>query len=135
MLDHSVANIEEILLLMDNKGCVCPSEYLTYECTVMGEPGGTTVWLGSAFNCISREISLFHSNYESTRGAYGECGDIEGQGLRVVNDTNNQVHVSQLRVPIRSDTAGKTIECQYDNGIIATSIGQLLLVPAATGID
>ena len=90
------------------------------------------MWLGSAFNCTSHEISLFHSVYESTRGAYGECGDIVGQSLPVINNTNNRFYVSQLRVPIRPDTTGKTTDCQYDNGIISTSVGQLLIVPAVT---
>ena len=92
------------------------------------------MWLVSAFNCISHEISLFHSEYESTTGAYGDCADIVGQSVQVINNTYNRYYVSQLRVSVRPDTAGKTIDCQYDNGIISTPVRQLLLVPVATGI-
>ena len=72
------------------KGCNCwmskdvfvlHGEHLIYKCTILGEPGGSTVWLGSAFNCTSHEISLFHSEYESTTGAYGDCADIVGQSV------------------------------------------------------
>ena len=41
------------------------------------------------FNCVNHEISLFHADYESTEGAYGECGDIVGQSVRSdINTTN-----------------------------------------------
>ena len=56
----------------------------------MGEPGGSTVWKGSVFNCTSQEISLFHPDYESTEGVYGQCGDIVGQNVRSdVNTTDS----------------------------------------------
>ena len=76
------------------------------------------MWQGSAFNCTSHEISLFHVGYESTEGAYGECDGIVGQSVRSnVNTTNGNnsstvtPYVSQLTVPINSGTIGKTIEC------------------------
>ena len=40
---------------------------------MFGERGGTTVWMGTAFNCTSREISLFHSGYGTSEGVYGEA--------------------------------------------------------------
>ena len=64
------------------ESCLCPGESLTYERTVIGEPDGITVWTGSAFNCTSCEISLFHSQYESTEGIYGDCDDIVGKSLK-----------------------------------------------------
>ena len=76
---------EQGLHLLDTSNrylCLYPGDILTYECTVMGEPGGSTAWRGSVLNCISQEIALFHANYESTEGAYGECGDIVGQSVR-----------------------------------------------------
>ena len=63
-------NEQEGLQLLNNEGCICFSESLTYKCTVFGERGGSTVWQGSAFNCTSREINLFHSDYEATEGAH-----------------------------------------------------------------
>ena len=63
-----LGNNEVGLQLLNNERCICPGETLTYKCTVLGERGGTTVWQGSAFNCTSRQISLFHSDYETTEG-------------------------------------------------------------------
>ena len=92
---------------------------------------GSTAWTGSAFNCTSQEISLFHIDYESTEGAYGDCGGIVGQSVRSdVNTTNGDNstaithYVSQLTVPINSGTIGKTIECLYDDGAISTLVGR-----------
>ena len=74
------------------------------------------MWRGSVLSnyCICREISLFHNIYGSTEfeGAYGECGDILGQSLRVdsntMDDTNSSgYYVSQFTIPVSSDTAGK----------------------------
>ena len=129
-----LGNNQEGLQLLRNDGCICPDKNLSYECTVLGERGEITVWQGSAFNCTSREISLFHSGYETTEGAYGECGDIVGRSFRVesyVNTTDDSnstgeyyYYVSQLTIPVSSDTAGKTIECRYDDGTTSTSVGQ-----------
>ena len=116
---------EGLKLLNTSERCLCPGESLTYECTVMGEPGGSTVWQGSVFNCTNHEISLFHSLYETTEGAYGECDDIVGQSVRnTTNSDNNSTtyYVSQLTVPISSGTEGRTIECLYDNGETYTSV-------------
>ena len=74
-------------------------------------------------------MSLFHCDYKTRGGAYGECGDIVGRSFRVnINtmDGNNstEYYVSQLIVPVSSATAGKTIECLYDDGTTSTSVGQ-----------
>ena len=120
--------------MLDKEGCICPRKSLTFECTVLGEHGGTTVWQGSVFNCTSHEISLFHNVYGSTEGAYGECGDIVGRSLRVTTDCNNATgyYVSQLTIPVSSDTAEKTIECVYDDDTTPTSVGQVTIT-ATTG--
>ena len=121
------------LKLLDDEECICPGQYLTYECTVVGELGGMSVWRGSVFNCTSQEISLFHNKYES--GAFGQCGDITGQSLKVnTTDGNNSIgyFVSQLSVPAGSNTAGKDIACQYDDGDAVVSVGEMT-IPAVTG--
>ena len=120
----SLGNDQEGLQLLDSEACNCPGDSLTYECTVFGERGGTTVWQGSAFKCTSHEISLFHDDYASTQGTYGKCGDIVGWSLREVNvnitdDLNSTgpayyYYISELTVPVSSDIAGKIIECLYD---------------------
>ena len=117
--------------LVDNSNrCLCPGDSLTFECTVIGESGGSTVWRGSVFNCIGREIALFHAEFESIEGAYGECGDIVAMGQSVrsdVNTTNGNSaivshYTSRLTVPSNSDRVGRTIECYYDDGATATLV-------------
>ena len=124
-----LGNYQEGLQLLNNERCICPDETQTFECTVFGGRGGTTVWQGSVFNCTSREISLFHNVYGSIEGAYGECGDIVGQSLISTTDDSNTTgyYVSQLIVPVSSGTAGKTIECAYDDGTTLTSVGQVTI--------
>ena len=115
--------------------CTCPGYSLVYECTVNGEQGGSTVWTGNAFTCTSREISLFHSHYGSSKGAYGECNDIQGKSVKIIknNDSSSdRGYVSQLIVRIRQDTIGKDIECQYDDGQRSEPIGQATIT-ATTG--
>ena len=114
--------------LLDNAGCFCPGEFLIYKCTVMGDLGGATVWTGSAFSCIGHEINLLHIQYESIEGAYGDCDDIVG---RNVNTTDGNIstgyYISQLTAPISSDTAGKNIDCAYDDGTNLESVGQMTI--------
>ena len=44
--------------------CVPKGKTVSYECTVNDPTGnGSTVWLGSAFNCSDSEIVLSHSAY------------------------------------------------------------------------
>ena len=68
-------------------GCVCPGDTLSYECTVTGMRGGTTIWTGSAINCDNNEIALFHYRFDT--GIYWTCnnGAIMGRSLSV--DGNN----------------------------------------------
>lgn len=104
---------------------------------MFGGQDGTTVWTGSAFNCTSREISLFHSDYGSTAEgtAYGECGNIWGQSVKTINGnvtSSERGYVSQLIIRVRLDTFGKNIECQYDDGHSSKLVGQAT-VTATTG--
>ena len=117
--------------------CTCPGYPLIYECTVFGEQAGTTVWTGSAFNCTSREISLFHSDYGSTAEgmAYGECGNIQGQSVKTINGnttSSERGYVSQLIIRVRLDTFGKNIEYQYDDGHSSKLVGQTTVTVTAT---
>ena len=132
---RGIGNVEEGLRLLDIAGCVCPGDLLTYECIVLGEQAGTTVWTGTVFNCTAnnREISLFHDRYESTEGAYGVCGDIVGRSINTTNgNISTEYYVSRLTVPISSDTAGKVIDCQYDNGVTVISV-EKMTISAPTG--
>ena len=118
-------------LLDTSNRYLCPGDSLTYESTVMGESGGSTVWMESVLNCTSQEISLLHGDYESIKGAYDDCGGVVGQNVRRyigVNTTNDNsttvtLYTSRLTVPINSGRVGRTIECLYDDGAIATLVG------------
>ena len=106
---------------------LCPGDTLTYECTIMGDSGGSTVWRGSAFSCTNQEIALFHADSESTEGTYGECGDIIGKiDVNTTNGNSTTVshYTSRLIVPVNSGRVGRTIECLYDDGATATLVGR-----------
>ena len=117
----------EQLIEVSTIDCVCPGDIVTYECTVTGGRGETTVWKGGAFHCPSNkhEIVLLHSRFtsESEDEAFGECNDgaIVGRGLRVENNS----YTSQLNVTLTSDLAGESIECVHDDGINITKVGSL----------
>ena len=133
MPKYKIATVPGLLILKSD--CTCPGYPLIYECTVFGEPGGTTVWMGTAFNCISHEISLFHSDYGTSKGAHGECDNIEGRSVKIIDNRGSSVilgYVSQLIARVRSDTIGKSIECQYDDGVTFSSVGEAV-VTATTG--
>ena len=107
---------------------MCPGEILILHCTVIGGPGGTTIWNGTAFDCRSKGIILFHNSGLS--GTVGECnnGDIVGQR---VSQRNNS-YTSQLNVTVSRDMDGKTIMCTYDDGMsnIATvKLSKIVLIP------
>ena len=76
----------------------------------MGTPGGASVWNGTAFDCVSNEITLLHSRF--INGTFGVCnnGAIMARSLFV--EGNN--YTSQLTVTITSDIAGKDIVCAND---------------------
>ena len=105
--------------------CQCPGDIVTYECTVIGGQGGTTVWTGSAFHCPSSDhmIQLVHGHFASEKGSVRYCndGDIVARGLRVENNS----YTSQLNVTLTSDLAGESIECFHDDGINFTTVGLL----------
>ena len=102
---------EQSKLVLTN-GCACPGDTLTYKCSVMGEPGGATVWFGNAFNCESNESVLFHRRFTELGGTLDVCnnGAIVAQSLSV----NGNMYTSQLNVTLTSGIAGKTIMCTHD---------------------
>ena len=113
---------EKIMEVSMSNDCACPGDTLTYECTVVGDIGGITLWMGDFFHCPNgrQEIQLLHSDFTNGRGeeAYSTqiCnnGDVVGRNIRGENGS----FTSQLYVTLTSDIAGKTIECAYDNGTV-----------------
>ena len=87
---------------------------------------GFTIWTGTAFNCSASDyaILLLHNRF-SSKGDHGSCsnGAIVARSLSV--EDNN--YTSQLNVTVTPDTAGKTIECLYDDGLIAILVFTLVL--------
>ena len=93
--------------------CTSSGYTLIYECTIVGGSGGATVWTGSALNCRSNEIILFHRRFTDSGGeTIGSCnnGAIKGRSLSV----EGNLYTSQLNVNITPDIAGKTIICVND---------------------
>ena len=112
------------MLILNQSECTCPGSFLIATCSVVG--GGSTVWLGSAFECSPLdEILLLHSNYASN-GAEGECnnGDIVARSQGVVG---RDCFVSQLTVLVTLSMHGKSLQCVYDNGVDITIIGNVTI--------
>ena len=113
------------------------SEYtFTYECTVVGRPSGMTVWRGSAFDCIQKEIVLLHSQFTSENDgirAHGVCnnGSIVGEGRKIENGS----YTSQLNVNATSDIIGKTIECVHDEAGNVSVVGLLTIMAGENNIS
>ena len=102
---------------------MCPGDNVTFECTVVGEVGSSTVWRGNAFNCNNsdNEIVLLHSRFNESSGHnMRTCnnGAIVGWSLRNTSDT----YTSRLNVAFNYDIIGETIQC-FD-GVSASSVRQ-----------
>ena len=114
--------LEDKLILATDGRCVCPGDTLTYECMVIGNQLGTTVWPGTAFDCANGEISLLHSAYteNSVLRAYDECNN--GLTVALGADVADSVcYISQLNITVSVDMIGKSIECHYDDSNTTTS--------------
>ena len=97
---------------------------MTFECSVVGEPHGITIWRGTALDeCEDQEISLRHNRFTEPMGARESCNNntIVGQSLRV----ENGLYTSELNVTITSDNVGKNITCAYYNVTETTTAGLL----------
>ena len=97
---------------MSTNPCNCLNQTLIYECTVIGDHGGATVWTGTALNCPSDEIILLHRRFTQSDGATRSCnnGATVAQSLSV----QDNLYTSQLNVTIVPNVAGKSIMCFYD---------------------
>ena len=81
----------------------------------MGSSGGATIWTGTALNCPSDEIVLFHQHFTKTElgGIVRTCnhGTTVAQSLYF----RNNYYYSQLNVTITHDVMERTIMCAYDD--------------------
>ena len=103
--------------------CFCLGQTLSYECTTEGPI--STLWQGTAFQCVGNRIVLRHSQFTAPQGATGECDDglisIRGHSLRVSGDC----YTSQLNITVSSSLNNQTVECAYSGGetsIVGSSI-------------
>ena len=111
--------LENMLVL--RSCCTYPGYNLTYECTVVGDRFGFTVWRGSAFDCKIEEIPLQHHRF--TDGVAGECnnGSLVAHSLR----EQDGFFTSQLNVTFTTALIGKSIECVHDSLFNTTTVGSL----------
>ena len=102
----------------------CPGDLLTYECFATGGSNiGATVWTGTAFNCPSNENEIILLHVYINRIYTCNNGIIVARMLSV--EGNN--YTSQLNVTVTPDTAGKTTECVYNDGLIERLLFSLII--------
>ena len=101
--------------------CICPGDTVTYECTVHGDYGAFTLWIGDFIHCsLTSQEHVIELRHQMTNGSQGgeakvcNNGDIVGK----IVGTENGTFISQLNVTLTSGIAGGTIECAYDNGTV-----------------
>ena len=118
----------------NSNGCVCPGDILTYECTVMDQYRGSTVWRGTAFrSCDDGDIILLHSRFQSNGGTVHVCND-GAVVARIVSAEGNN-YTSQLSVVVTPEIVGNSIECRHDNGTsLSTTIYLSSTIPT-TGLS
>ena len=94
--------------------CVPEGKRVSYECTVNDPTGnGSTVWLGSAFNCSDSEIVLSHSAYSGV-GVSGVCAGLSAQSV----SENGTEFTSTLTLTATAQLNGTTINCTL-NGMVS----------------
>ena len=117
---------------MSTNPCNCLDQTLTYECTVIGDPGGATIWTGTALNCPSDEIVLLHRRFTESDGAIRSCnnGTTVAQGFSV----QDNLYTSQLNVTIVPNVARKSIMCLYDGGTSSNASQFSTQIPGITRV-
>ena len=102
--------------------CVPEGKTVSNECTVNDPTGnGSTVWLGSAFNCSDSEIVLSHSAYSGV-GVSGVCAGLSAQSV----SENGTEFTSTLTLTATAQLNGTTINCTL-NGMVSFGSKTLLL--------
>ncbi len=79
-----------------------------------GQTGGATVWQGTAFDCLSNEITLLHSRFTyNGDGTFGVCNDgaIVGKSI----GAENGCFTSQLTIKLSANMIGENIVCINDD--------------------
>ncbi len=88
-------------------GCIPVGRTVSYECTVTDGNGGfSTVWQGSAFDCSSSLIALFHRSFDPS-GVSDTCGDLSAMSVGVSGND----YTSRLTLAATLELNGTTINC------------------------
>ena len=105
----------QLVVLSD---CVCPGHELRLECTVVG--GASTVWRGSAFNCIGDRIFLRHSQFEIGISEMCNNGRIIGRSINTTSDSDGIKYISQLiiQLDVNDTLEGRTVECVHNDVVV-----------------
>ncbi len=107
--------------LISTNLCDCLDQTLTYECTVMGDFAGATVWTGTALNCPRGDIYLSHWDFSDQYGMNSSCNCTNGAIVAESLSVQDNLYTSQLNVTVSHNVAQKTIVCTYidftDNNI------------------
>ena len=131
MLSKTLA-LENGLFLRND--CLCPGYNLTFECTVNGGIGYSTVWIGEVFtnSCMMPHLFLRHRHF--VQGVSQACINddmiMHAYSLQVeTNDTesNYSSYTSQLNITYSTSLIGSTVVCAYDNGTQVTLIGSEII--------
>ena len=120
---------EEGLIKVSTDDCVCPGNIVTYECTVFGGTGTTTVWKSDIFQCSSGKkiIELVHrplTEGEEYAGIYNHICKNGNIMVRLVS-LESDSYTSQLNITLMYDITRESIECIGDNGTNPYRIGLL----------
>ena len=100
--------------------CVPEGKTVSYECTVNDPTGnGSTVWLGSAFNCSA--IVLSHSAYSGV-GVSGVCAGLSAQSV----SENGTEFTSTLTLTATAQLNGTNVNCTL-NGMVSFGSETLFL--------
>ena len=101
----------------------CPSDILTFECTVEG--GVATVWKGTVFNlCEDQEISLLQSSFNDINGVRKliHCSNVTTIVAKSIR-SHNRTYTSEFSLTANCSLDGLTVEC-YKEEISETLIGR-----------
>ena len=132
-------SIAKIILALENglflrNDCSCPGYNLTFECTVNGSIGDSTVWTGEVFtnSCMMPHLFLRHRYF--MQGISQACNNddvmLRAYSLQVETiDTENDYssYTSQLNITYSTSLIGSTVVCAYDNGTQVIHIGSEII--------
>ena len=101
-------------------GCIPEGRTVSYQCTVTdttNPPIGSTIWLGSAFNCpsSSSQITLLHPEFVS--GVSASCGGLTAMSVGV----NGTEYTSRLTLTVTTDLNRRMINCTLSGSMLIGS--------------